>query len=351
MSALMSHTPGVDRTQNVLDEIRRDGHLAAASIRAAVQAGPAPPAMFKRLVALGRRDLSAARLYEGHVNALQLVVRFGSAEQVERAISVADGGGLLGTWGADAPQSPARVHDNRLTGAKVFASGLNRVVLAVVAAKNADDKTQLFLLDLTRHSHRTDPTWWQAIGMEATVSGAVSLDGLLLEQQDILGAAGQYESQPFFGAGAIRFVSAHLGGALAVFDATRNHLRSAQRLQDPHQAARLGVMAADLDAAFSFVASTYQRLAPEIDWTASRCLPERAVLADLARVHVEEAARRTLDLAIRCVGCAGYMETHPLCRATRDLSVYLCQPAPDAARVRAGIAVGGGDVNPGFDDD
>ena len=339
------------RTHAVLADLREAKRLHPDWIAAATSAKEPsePPQMFRQLVATGRQDLSAARLYEGHINALQLVKRLGQPAQIERVCSLAGDGSLLGVWGADAPGDPATIRGSRIDGAKVFASGSDSLALAIVAAKDIDKKTQLFLMDMEQHRGRTDQSWWRAVGMRATHSGALRLADFELSDEDRLGAPGQYETQPFFGAGAIRFVSAQLGGLLAVWDAARQHLIATGRHIDPTQALRLGTMAADIEAAYAHVTHAYGRVAPAIDWEGSGGHPADALIADMARVVVEDAAGRCISLAGKAVGCAGWMETHPLCQAVQDLSVYLCQPAPDAARARAGIAAAEGSYRMTFD--
>lgn len=345
--------PDGERIGSALEEIIKCGLLRTEFIRDAVTPRIDAPLMFFFLVALGRGDLSVARLYEGHVNALQLIARLGTEPQLIRASETAASGGLLGVWGADDPSKPARLSQIdggfRLSGRKTFASGADRVALALVAAKTNDKKTQLCLLPSEILNRRFDSSWWQPLGMQATNSFALDLDGIDIGSSEMIGSAGDYETQPFFGAGAIRYVAAQLGGALALWDATRDHLALSGRFENPHQAARLGEMVADLEAAFSSVKNAYERAAYAINWDS---LPDESCAfgADSARVIVERMSERILTLAIRSVGCAGLMDSHPLAAACRDLMVYLRQPAPDAALARLGMYACAGSYRPVFDE-
>jgi alkylation response protein AidB-like acyl-CoA dehydrogenase len=345
--------PDRERIDSALEELRKSGLLGGHFIRDAVTPRIDAPQMFSILVALGRGDLSVARLYEGHVNAVQLVARLGTPAQLDRVEDSASSGGLLGVWGADDPSSPARVTPfeggYRLKGRKTFASGADRLALALVAAKNADQKTQLVLLSRETLDGRFDPRWWQPMGMQATDSFALDLDDIQIEASELIGNAGDYETQPFFGAGAIRFVSAQLGGALAVWDAARDHLASSGRFENPHQAARLGQMVADLEAAFSSVKGAYARVSYAIEWD-SPADQGPALSADSARVIVESVSERIMALAVRSVGCAGLMDGHQLATAARDLMVYLRQPAPDTALTRLGTHACAGSYRPAFDE-
>ncbi|MGE0764974.1 MAG: hypothetical protein AB7L90_00790 [Hyphomicrobiaceae bacterium] len=185
--------------------------------------------------------------------------------------------------------------------------------------------------------------------MVATDSFTLDLGGIHVEQDSLVGYPDNFLEQPFFGAGHIRCVAAQLGGALAVWDATRDHLAVSGRVKDPHQASRLGAIVADLEAAFSCVREAYWRVARAIAWDAARDDPATSLCADSARAAVEGMSDRICALAVRSVGCAGLMESHPLSRGVRDLMVYLRQPAPDAALTRLGTNAGLRDYRPNFD--
>ena len=333
--------PDAERITNALGLLHVSGVLAVPFIRMATSLDIGVPPMFGLLVALGRGDLSFARLYEGHVNALQLIARLGTRSQLERVDTAAANGGLIGVWGADDPASPARVRrvGKRcyLSGRKTYASGADVVTHAVIAVKTADNDTQLILLDGGDVSRRLDRDWWRPLGMQATNSFALDLEGLETSDTNLIGDGGVYETQPFFGAGAIRFVAAQLGGTLALWDATREHLTAARRHDNPHQAARLGLIVSDLEAAHALIRDAYTRAAPAIAWENLAANCSDYLYADCARVVVEGVAERVMALALRSVGCAGLMDTHPLAAAVRDLMVYLRQPAPDAALTRLGI--------------
>jgi alkylation response protein AidB-like acyl-CoA dehydrogenase len=302
--------------------------------------------LFELLVELGRSDLSIARLYEGHVNAFQLVARLGDKSQLERAKAIADKGGLLGIWGADNQHAPGRItvsdESYQLSGMKTFASGVEVVSLPLIAVKTSQRQTQLVMMDRHSLADRIDLSTWSPIGMTATGSFSVGLDGIAGGLDDLLGSAGVYETQPFFGAGAIRFVSAQLGGLIGVYDATVTHLQMTGRYDNAHQAARLGQMLAETEAVYCYVRDSYGRVASAISWELEPSQSDCSRIADAARVAVEAAAERVMSLAVRSVGCNGLIDTHPLAKAMTDLTVYLRQPAPDAALVRVGEGVGAG---------
>jgi alkylation response protein AidB-like acyl-CoA dehydrogenase len=333
------------------DELERMGLLSHETIDAASEPVQGqPPALFDMLVAIGRGDLSVGRLWEGHVNALGLVARLGTEEQRRIVADTAMRGGLLGVWGADDFRRPGRLagDEQGLAGRKTFASGSEDLAMALVLVRDVEDRARLVLLDQERLAGRFDMSWWRPLGMESTRSAALDLSGIEVQSTDFLGEPDAYLKQPYFGGGAVRFVAVQVGGMLAVWDAMVDHLQRTERIGDPHQSARLGQAVCEAQSAWLTTKESYQRLAPAIGRESGGAASD-AVIADLARMTVETAAGRLIDIATRAVGCSGLMEGHPLERALRDLTVYLRQPAPDAALVRLGQDAGSGKLVPSFD--
>ena len=314
--------------------------------------GATPPEMFARLVAIGRGDLALGRLYEGHVNAAGLVHRLGTRAQRESLTGFMGATPLMGVWGADDFADPGRLERTAggyvLRGRKTYASGAAALDAPLIVVRDEDARSVVAIVPTERLAGRFDPDWWQPLGMRTTDSFAVSIEGLELSASDLLGAPNDYLAQPYFGGGAVRFAAVQTGGILAVWDAMRDHLARAGRHADPHQAARLGEALGAAEACYAGVAGAYARLAEAIGWEAADADPALGLVADAARTLPREAGERVMALATRAVGCAGLMAGHSLERAIRDLTVYLRQPAPDAALTRAGEAAASGAYEPSF---
>jgi alkylation response protein AidB-like acyl-CoA dehydrogenase len=186
---------------------------------------------------------------------------------------------------------------------------------------------------------RVDTSWWRPLGMNASASHRIDFRDLEIGQEMLLGAPGDYYRQPWFSGGAIRFAAAQLGGAAALVDAAVATLRGAGRTDDALQQARLG------EAAIA-IASGEQWL----DWAAHRAdasafggaqepqvnAGEMVAAANMTRTAIERICLQVLDLVERSVGARGLLRPHPIERIGRDLTLYLRQPAPDAALRDAG---------------
>ncbi len=303
----------------------------------------AAPALGTALRLLGRANLPLGRLYEGHVNALRLVQRHGTAAQAQAAAEQARGGQLFAVWNTEAPgEAPLALGaEGRLDGRKVLCSGAGFVGQALVTCRAAPaGPPQLCLVPLAP-GMRADVSGWTAQGMRASATGAVDFTGIAVAPAMLVGQPGDYTRQPEFSAGAWRFAAVQCGGVEAVLAALRDHLRQTGRGQDANQAARLGQAAMATETARLWVSAAAARAEAALPG------PEAAAYANLARGAVERAALEVLELAQRSVGLAAFLGPHPLERLGRDLATYLRQPGPDRALAEAAGFVLGAAAEPG----
>lgn len=290
---------------------------------------------FEALRGLGRVNLSIARLFEGHMNALKLVTLYGSVDTQKQVARDVHAGALLGVWGADEPAAPLTLSRGErcmvLTGAKRFASGLGLVSQAVVVINS--EQGPMLALAPTDDPARCDPTGWTVSGMRATQSGRYDFARVELAYDAVLGELGDYTNEPHFEGGIWRYCAAHLGGAEALFELFRGALLDRGRIEDPHQLDRIAAGAIALETMRLWL------------WRAAEAVEARdaphgkATLALLARQVTEDGCRAVLALVERGLGMAAHAEGAPIERIRRDLGLFLCQAQSDAKRQRAAYAL------------
>ncbi len=295
-------------------------------------------ALLTALYETGRRDLPLGRLLEGHVDAVQIIQRYGSAEQVAKLRAALSDGAMLGVWNAALPNTPLLLRDGRLEGGKSYASGAGVLTHALVTAED-DGGAQLLLLDLTLTALAIDRDWWRVTGMQRSETHQVRWSQAEVAADDRIGAPDSYAREPFFSGGALRFVAVHAGGVAGLCDQTRDHLVHTQRAAEPFQTARLAELYALAETAAAVVRNAADRWFEE-DGEA------RLARVTAARLTVADAATRAIAVAQEAVGLAGHFVAHPLAALLTDLAVYLRQPAPDAQRARVGRAVAQGLLAP-----
>ncbi len=283
--------------------------------------------LLKLLKYIGRHDLSLGRLFEGHVNALLLIDRFGSETQKAYHFDRVMEGRLYGIWNSELPSNPLKfrkANDNYyLEGSKVFCSGANEVSYPIVTAMG-DAGSQMIILDFKSCNLDEDYTYWQPIGMKASVSCRFDFSGMCIKSSQLLGKAYDYVSEPDFSGGASRFAAVQLGGAHAAIEATLEHLNYLKRSSAPEQIARIARLTI-LDETGSL---WLNRAGEAMDNRHKN--PEQALhYANMFRTIVREICEEVLKICEMAVGLQGMMKPHPLERIHRDLSVYLKQPGPD----------------------
>jgi len=291
-----------------------------------------------RLRAAGAEDLPWGRLYEGHVNALQLIGRLGDDEQRERARDDARAGSLFGVWNTEAADGvrivAADAHAVTLAGRKTFASGAGRVARAIISAAWPDGTAQLLVVPMDRVEVTIDPSFWHPFGMERSDSFAVDFTGVRISARDLLGPPDAYGRSPWFTAGASRFVAVQTGGLERLVADFGAFLVRRKYQEDALQLARLGECVVDAQSAVLWTNACVAA------WSAYDAHPDAAreaellVVVDAARNAVERAALAIAEHIERGVGARGLLETEPFARRVRDLRMYLRQPAIDATLLR-----------------
>ena len=284
---------------------------------------------------VGGGDLSVGRLYEGHVNAVALVARYGSACQLERLAEDVRAGGMSGVWNAEGAEPAGLVPDGagwRLAGRKILASGVGSVSRPLVPV--ARGGATVMALPRLGPGERADLSRWTAQGMRSTATGTVDLEGLPIGADDVVGGDDDYRRQPTFFGGAWRFCAVQLGAVERLLDLYRADLVRLGRGGDPYQRQRVAACATAAETAALWVGQAARMVAAE-----ARPVAEILAYVGLTRGVVERAGLDVMEAAHRGLGLGAYLRPHPVERVARDLATYLRQPAPDGAMADAAATV------------
>ena len=284
------------------------------------------------LRAVGGADLATGRIFEGHVNATQLVHAYGSPDQRAALRDDLVNDRLFGVWNTDAPE-PVRLEGGPgawvLRGAKSFSTGAGHVERMLITAAHPDGGRQMVLAHHADDA-RVDQSGWIVRGMGASQSGVYDFDGLAVPDEWLIGAPDDYVREPRFSAGAWRFTAVQLGGAEALVRLYRDHLVETGKGDDPIQRLRFGQAAAALRSAGLWVAQA----ADAAEAGTANAIP----LVAMTRGLVEDAAMGLMEAVTRAVGTRSFVTGTRIDRIVRDLGLYLRQPVPDQARDRAAAA-------------
>ena len=295
----------------------------AGGLGAGTQPGGAD--LVRRLLTLcGRGNASVGRLFEAHVNALRLVARYGTPDQVRGAAGDAAAGHLFGLWVTDRPGDPLRLDGGTLRGSKGPCSGAGHCTRALVTAETGQG-TRMALITL---SGREPVHMMRGLhGMRAAANGTVTLDGIVAEA--LIGEEGDYLREPDFSCGAWRASAVAAGVLDALAETARDSLRHRGHAGAPMQQARFAEVLIAQETARLWV----ERAAARAE--AEGHAPDQVAYVNLARIAVESCCLDALRHVQRSLGLAAFAAPHPAERLARDLTTYLRQPAPDEVLTEA----------------
>jgi len=278
----------------------------------------------RTLSEIAARDLSVARIAEGHLDARAILAEAGAPVRE----------GLYGVWAADAADARVTaVRDGpgwRLRGRKRYASGARGLDRALITAAS-DDGDRLFDVALGAGLQPV-PDTWQAVGMAATESLDVELDAGVPAAAAI-GAPGFYLERPGFWHGAVGVAACWYGGALGAYRMLCKQLRRTPPSE--HQAAHLGAVAATCRA----MQLALDAAAHEIDAAPRAPSVHGRLRALYVRQLVEQGCQDVLARVGRASGTWPLAFDRAHARRAADLIVYLRQHHAERDLAALGHAV------------
>jgi alkylation response protein AidB-like acyl-CoA dehydrogenase len=314
---------------------------------------------------IAKTDLSLARCWEGHVNSLVLLDGMATEEQKARWFkNVVEHGQKWVAWSGE-PQARAPGETIRfgttvkkvdggyvVEGTKVFstsAGGAQWAILLVntegpggVRHTTAPLDSQLLLAcDLSDPSVRIDSSWWDPIGMRATVSYLVHFERTFIPDRDLIGYPGQYLKEGWQTCFIPHYAATFLGAAEAAFDYAFEYLTSQNKVGDPYVQHHIGQMSVDIETAHLWLRHV-ARL-----WETGK-YQEAQIAGSRARHVVEQLAEATVKHCIRACGARCLNRPSVLERVYRDLSFYVRHDNDDHILAMIGKSVLGLTHDPSF---
>src|SRR5690606_24978709 len=212
-------------------------------------------------------------------------------------------------------------------GTKVFSSGAGAVRWAILLVNTegaggvrhatASPESSLALIcDLSDPSVSFDSSWWDPIGMRATVSYLSRFNDTFIPEQNLLGRPGQYLQEDWQARFVPHYAASFLGAAAAAADYALEHVEATGRHDDPYVQQRIGKIAMALDSAQLWLHHVARA------WDDGR-IDEAKDAGSRARYLVEQQALQVVDDAVHVCGARGLIRPSRLERILRDLTFYV----------------------------
>jgi len=289
---------------------------------------------------IAKADLSLARCWEGHVNSLVLLDGMANEEQRGRWFKgVVERGDKWVAWsGEPQAQKPGevirfgtqvtKVNDGFIIdGNKVFSTSAGNAQWAILLVNTAGpggvrhttaslDTQLLIACDLSDPSVVVDSSWWDPIGMRATVSHLVNFRSTFIPESNVIGYPGQYMKEGWQTCFIPHYAATFLGAAEAAYEYALEYVRSQNKVDDPYVQHHVGQMSVNVETGHLWLRHV-ARL-----WETAKY--EDAQLAgSRARHVVEHLAEDTVKHCIRACGARCLIRPSLLERIYRDLSFYV----------------------------
>lgn len=290
---------------------------------------------------IAKADLSLARCWEGHANSLVLLDGLADEEQKGRWFpGVVERGEKWVAWSGE-PQARATGESLKfgtalepveggyvLNGTKAFctSAGGARWALLLVnpagpggarhASAAAAETVLLLACDLEDPSIRFDGSWWDPIGMRATVSHAVHFDKTFVPRENLVGAPGQYLRDGWQTCFVPHYASSFLGAAEAAYDYGVAFIRNQNKTDDPyvqHHVAKMALNVETMHLWLRHIASLWE----------NGHYAEAQAAGSRIRHLAEHLASETVDHCIRACGARALNKPSPIERILRDLAIYI----------------------------
>lgn len=337
-AAMLAPPALLERLQHALTALDPQAD-APNQLKALVAAGcgdlPAPGGgqtllRWQALAAVAGHDLSLAKLYEGHADALAVMRELGVHELGVCELGLREPGlnrdvapgSTWGLWAAEAATgrtTALRRPDGRMTlhGAKAWCSGaahLSHGLLTVWSTEGAGP--QLVRVAMKQDGVSINGSGWCAVGMAGSASVDVSFADAV---GDAVGAPGDYLSRPGFWHGGAGIAACWYGGARALGVALR---RSVACTTDVTRRLFGSAAVGRVDVALHSTAALLREAAEYID---AHPLADAGAVALRVRLAAEGCATLVLGEAGRALGAAAFCRDPHFARMAADLPVFVRQ--------------------------
>ncbi|KAA0890807.1 acyl-CoA dehydrogenase family protein [Pusillimonas sp. ANT_WB101] len=267
---------------------------------------------WRLLAQVGHFDLSLAKLFEGHTDALAILHELKSAD-------LHSAGQVWGVWCAEPPGQSINFTETggdgvgEIYGTKPWCSGARYVDWALMSAWNNAGDPCLLAVDMTQPEVEVTSEGWHAVGMQATASHDVECNGARARR---VGQTGAYVSRPGFYHGSGGVAACWYGAAAGIVEIVQKSLQD--RPEALHSLAHLGAM----DVALAQAACLLRTAAHDID---ANPYQSCEYSASRARLAVESAAETILVRASRALGAGPLCKNERFARMMADLPVFIRQ--------------------------
>lgn len=263
-----------------------------------------------RLMELGRRNLSMARLAEAHLDAVAILAEAGRSPKEDA---------LYGVWASEIPGEALNLSASAegflVNGRKMFCSGAALIDRALVTVTQPEHRLVDIDLRAGANTITLDESGWKTQAFRETKTAAVTFRNTAILEKEIIGPVGWYLDRSSFWHGGCGPAACWAGGAEGLVE-----YASTQSRRDPHTLAHLAAMRASVWGMRSFL----EKAGREIDIDPDNRLHAQ-IRALTARHLIEQACTDVLRRFARAYGPYPLAMNEESAQRYQELDLYLRQ--------------------------
>lgn len=248
-------------------------------------------------------DLTIAKWFESHVDALSILHELGYRESTQ---------GLWAIWAAEGHPNPIRYQQGKISGTKSWCSGANIVDHGLITYRDKSGQSQLLIVSMQQEGIEIDNREWHAVGMQATDTATIHFNQATASN---VGAANAYLERVGFWHGAAGVAACWYGATASI----AGYLIKAYQ-QKPHdyKAMYLGQISISLSVTQQY----FHHVAHLID---SQPTHSHELAIRQLRANVEQLARDVGQAVGQSLGAAPFCRNAHFARLSADLPVFIRQ--------------------------
>ena len=274
---------------------------------------------WRALSAVAQHDLSLAKMYEGHTDAVAIIAELCESEYVAWP-------GVWGVWASESPGGRITLQttalgDTCISGVKFWCSGAITANQALLTAWPADsDVPQLVAVRLGQPGISIDTDHWKAVGMADSMSVKVRFEEVPCIR---VGKPGAYLIRPGFLQGGAGIAACWLGGAMGIAATLQ---KSLQQHTPPYaQSNTGGFKFAALGKVYLAITQASSTLNLAAEWIDNYPNSDASRVALMARLSSEQCAKIVIHEVGQALGASPFCLDQKFARAVADLPVFIRQ--------------------------
>jgi alkylation response protein AidB-like acyl-CoA dehydrogenase len=208
-------------------------------------------------------------------------------------------------------------------------------------ATAAPEGLLMLACDLSDPTLTFDDSWWDPIGMRATVSYLVRFQQTFIPETNRIGSPGQYLKEGWQTCFIPHYAASFLGAAEATYELALQYLTAQNKGSDPYVQQHVAQMAIAIETAHLWLRHV-ARMWESGQYEAAKPAGSRA------RYVIEHLTEDVLRRSIRACGARCLNRPSPIERIYRDLSFYVRHDNDDHILATIGKSLLGQSYDPSF---